>query len=98
MGEAIENILAGIAILAACILGGWQLWPSITSRKGKVAFVVLLSSVSLVTIILMLASVIVNWRSPEPTQLLPPSGSSESVPNQPRIDPAKCEDPFGCLD
>lgn len=48
-----EYVLTGIAILITCLIGAWQFWPSIESRKFKSLFVVAMLAISGVTLAFM---------------------------------------------
>lgn len=54
MSVSLEVFIAGIGVIVACIIGAWQIWPSITSRMEKIIFTVLLGGLSVISLVLMI--------------------------------------------
>lgn len=48
-----EYVLAGMAVLLACLFGVGQIWPSIVSRRAKILFMSAIFAISGITIVLM---------------------------------------------
>lgn len=65
-----SNLLAGIAILVACVIGSWQLWPALSENKrSRIVLLIFVAVVSSITLNIVL--------KPKDSTLIDSSNNSE---------------------
>lgn len=53
-----EVVIGGIGVIASCIIGGWQLWPSMSNKREKFVLSFLLISVSATSLSLVVREIV----------------------------------------